>query len=217
MDRNIPYRRRMARVEEVISEVRHHAKCTTSCSHIERMDVNLHTRYVWAPSGGELSASRSGRYMNRKGAVGGRHVPHCLSAWEESLKMIAFWNTAPCSLVEADRRFRWAERSASISTARMEEVRSAETSVYFNKTALYYIPEGYNFHTLLRENLKSYRESLSLLSWIPLKCGILSRDFELERCLSFTVTNPVFEICFLYWVYFRIVSSEYLTACNVEW
>jgi hypothetical protein len=75
MDRDIPYRRRMARVEEVISEVRHHAKCTTSCSHIERMDVNLHTCYVWALSGGELSASRSGRYMNRKGAVGGRHAP----------------------------------------------------------------------------------------------------------------------------------------------
>jgi hypothetical protein len=53
-----------------------------------------------------------------------------------SMKKTAFWNIAPCSLVEADRRFRGA-------IALMEAVRTSETCVYFNNTTRRYNPEGY--------------------------------------------------------------------------
>jgi hypothetical protein len=45
------------------------------------------------------------------------------------LKIIAFWDVAPCSLVEVDRRF--------------------------NEITRRYIPEGSNLPTRRRENLKS--------------------------------------------------------------
>jgi hypothetical protein len=55
------------------------------------------------------------------------------------LKMIAFWDIAPCSLVEVDRRFRGAYC-----------LRHCPDGDYFN-------PEGCNLHTRRRENLKSHR------------------------------------------------------------
>jgi hypothetical protein len=47
------------------------------------------------------------------------------------MKMTAFWDVVPCSLVEVD----------SIITRMMEAVRTAETSVNFNVTTWHYIPE----------------------------------------------------------------------------
>jgi hypothetical protein len=45
-------------------------------------------------------------------------------------------------------------RTASIiKDLMMEAVRTSETSVYFNKTARRYIPEGSNLHIRPRENL----------------------------------------------------------------
>jgi hypothetical protein len=51
--------------------------------------------------------------------------------------MIAFWDVAPCSLVE------------------VAEVHTSEMSVYFNETTWHYIPEGYHIHTCRHENVKS--------------------------------------------------------------
>jgi hypothetical protein len=44
-----------------------------------------------------------------------------------SMKMIAFWDTASCSLIKVDRRFRGA--------LMMEAVRISKTSVYFNEAS----------------------------------------------------------------------------------
>jgi hypothetical protein len=75
------------------------------------------------------------------------------------MKIIAFWDIAPCSLVGVDRRFREV-RSASIIremlALMMVAVRTSETSVYCNETTRRYIPEGYFLHTCRRENLKSH-------------------------------------------------------------
>jgi hypothetical protein len=57
------------------------------------------------------------------------------------LKMIAFWNIAPYSLVEVDRRFRGSYYLHHHVTL-MEAVglRTSETSFYFNETTQRYIP-----------------------------------------------------------------------------
>jgi hypothetical protein len=73
-----------------------------------------------------------------------------------SMKIPAVWNTALCSLVEVDRRFRGAYcRPSSLikAVALMDAVRMSEMSVYFNETtrALYprrmsvIFKEGKNF------------------------------------------------------------------------
>jgi hypothetical protein len=59
-----------------------------------------------------------------------------------SMTMIAFWDIAPCSTVEVDRRFRGV--SCRHQKVTMEAVRTSETSVYFNGTTRRYIPEGYH-------------------------------------------------------------------------
>jgi hypothetical protein len=52
--------------------------------------------------------------------------------------MIAFWDTALCILVEADRRFRGG------IVLIMETVLISETSVYFNKTTRRCISSSYD-------------------------------------------------------------------------
>jgi hypothetical protein len=54
-----------------------------------------------------------------------------------SMKMTAFWNTAPCSLVEVDRRFRGAY---------CLHQGTSETFVYFNETTRSCIPESCPFN-----------------------------------------------------------------------
>jgi hypothetical protein len=56
--------------------------------------------------------------------------------------MTAFWDIAPYSLDEVDRRFRGAYRLHQGDVDGV--VRSSETSVYFNETTRRYIPEGCN-------------------------------------------------------------------------
>jgi hypothetical protein len=51
----------------------------------------------------------------------------------ENEEMAAFWDTAPCSLVEVDRRFRGA------IDLMMELVRTSETPAYFKETTQLYI------------------------------------------------------------------------------
>jgi hypothetical protein len=68
------------------------------------------------------------------------------------MKFKVFWDVAPCSHVEVDRRFRggywiyhnWDE-SSWIIFLMMEAVRTYETSVNFNVTTQWYIPEYYEF------------------------------------------------------------------------
>jgi hypothetical protein len=51
----------------------------------------------------------------------------------------------------------------------MKAVRTSETSVYFNKTARWYIPECCNLHTRRSETLKS-QSSASISQSLSLKC-----------------------------------------------
>jgi hypothetical protein len=53
-----------------------------------------------------------------------------------SMKFRVFWDVAPCSHIEADRRFRGA-----YCRVMMEAVRTSETSVSFTVTTRCYIPE----------------------------------------------------------------------------
>jgi hypothetical protein len=65
-----------------------------------------------------------------------------------SMKMIAFWDIAPCSPVVADHISE--VRTASIIRAMMmmEAVRKSETSVCYNETTRHNIPEDYHLYTV---------------------------------------------------------------------
>jgi hypothetical protein len=63
-----------------------------------------------------------------------------------SVKMRAFWDIAPCSLVGVHR----------FIALMMEAVRTSDTTGYSNETTRRYVPRGYHFHTRCRENLKSH-------------------------------------------------------------
>jgi hypothetical protein len=54
-----------------------------------------------------------------------------------SMKFRIFWDVAPCSHVEVDRRY---------IALMMEAVRTSETSVNFNETTRRYIPEDSKLH-----------------------------------------------------------------------
>jgi hypothetical protein len=71
------------------------------------------------------------------------------------VKITAFWDNAPCSLVEVDQCFGGASIIKDIALM-MEAVRTLETSVHFNETTRRYNPEGCNFYTCHHENLKSH-------------------------------------------------------------
>jgi hypothetical protein len=58
------------------------------------------------------------------------------------MKMTAFWDVAPCSLIAL--------------TA--ETVRTSEKLDYFHETIRRYIPESCLLHTCSHENLKSHKE-----------------------------------------------------------
>jgi hypothetical protein len=65
---------------------------------------------------------------------------------DSTLTMTAFWDVAPCSLVDVGRLCR--VRFASIIALMVE-------AVYFNETTRRYIPEICRLHTRCREDLKS--------------------------------------------------------------
>jgi hypothetical protein len=65
-----------------------------------------------------------------------------------SLKIIAFWDIAPCSLVEVVRHLRGTYRLM------MEAVHTSEMLVYFSETTWCYIPEGYHLHCSQFKKLK---------------------------------------------------------------
>jgi hypothetical protein len=67
-----------------------------------------------------------------------------------SIKFRVFWDVAPCSHNEVDRRFRGA--IALI----MKAVRTSETSINFIVTTRLYIPEDPKLHTRRREKLNSH-------------------------------------------------------------
>jgi hypothetical protein len=69
-------------------------------------------------------------------------------------KFRVFWDIAPCSHVEVDRRF----GGAYCLHHRPDDGRrhTSETSVNFNATTLRYISEDSKLHTRRRENLKSH-------------------------------------------------------------
>jgi hypothetical protein len=76
------------------------------------------------------------------------------------MKVTAYRDIAPCTLVETDRRFRGTYFiirmiMLTIIALMMETVRTIKSSVWFYPTAWRYIPEGCHFHSRCRENLKS--------------------------------------------------------------
>jgi hypothetical protein len=69
-----------------------------------------------------------------------------------------FWDVVPCSLVDANRRFRDACYHISADGA----VSTFEKLISFYETTRHNISQE-RYHTRRRENLKSYKCSLSLL------------------------------------------------------
>jgi hypothetical protein len=73
------------------------------------------------------------------------------------MKFTVFWDVAPCSQVDFDRRFRDAY---CFRHQVMKALRTSETSVNINYTWRY-IPEDSKVHTRRRENLKSHKIQLT--------------------------------------------------------
>jgi hypothetical protein len=65
-----------------------------------------------------------------------------------SVKVAAFWDMAPCSLVEEDGRFRGT--ASIIKTLMMEGVSSSETSFGVYHTTRHNVPEGCHLHPAIR-------------------------------------------------------------------
>jgi hypothetical protein len=63
------------------------------------------------------------------------------------LKVTVFWDDAPCSLVETDRR---------LTALMMKAVSTSEMSVHIYQTTRRNVLEDSHLHTCRRENLKSY-------------------------------------------------------------
>jgi hypothetical protein len=74
-----------------------------------------------------------------------------------SLKFIAFWDTAPRSLIGKTDVSE--VRTASI--IRMDAAWSSETPVYFYETTQRNILEGRHLHTRRRDNMKTRLKSLN--------------------------------------------------------
>jgi hypothetical protein len=61
--------------------------------------------------------------------------------------MTAFWDVAPCSLMEVNRRFRYAHCLQLQIALMMEALRTYETSDNFYEPARRNISESFNLHT----------------------------------------------------------------------
>jgi hypothetical protein len=70
-----------------------------------------------------------------------------------SMKMIAFWDIAPYSLVEVGRRFRGAFCLHHQRALMMEVVHISETSVYINETTRRYIFQKALIFTTTRKHV----------------------------------------------------------------
>jgi hypothetical protein len=73
------------------------------------------------------------------------------------MKLRVFWDIAPCSHVEVDRRFRGAYCLHHQWALMMETVHTSETSVNFNASTKRYIPEDSKLH-MSRRLLQSYEK-----------------------------------------------------------
>jgi hypothetical protein len=116
-------------------------------------------------------------------------------------KMTAFWDVAPCSPVEVDRRVkrrvlppsskRW---SAFVIVLMMEAVCTSETSVCFHETKRRYFSRSC-IHTLRRKNMKSHdRNSLSLYTQ---DFGMFSLTSEITfiQLIINTQKMSLFQLC----------------------
>jgi hypothetical protein len=78
------------------------------------------------------------------------------------MKFRVFWDIAPCSDVEVDRRFRGAYcLNHQGDVLMMEAVRTSETSVNFNVTTRRYIPEDSELPQLKSKNINNFLEIVS--------------------------------------------------------
>jgi hypothetical protein len=66
-----------------------------------------------------------------------------------SMKFRVFWDVAPCSHIELDRRFRGAYCLHHQGGDRIEAVRTPETSVHFNMTTRRYVPGDSKLNNLV--------------------------------------------------------------------
>jgi hypothetical protein len=82
-----------------------------------------------------------------------------------SINMTAFWDVAPCNLVDVDWRF--------ISLI-MVAVRTSEKSVYFNETTRHYIPDICHLYLQLSYAVET----------LPITVAARSRAWVLTACIS---------------------------------
>jgi hypothetical protein len=66
------------------------------------------------------------------------------------MKMTSFWDTAPCSIIDVDQRF----RGVYCIHHQSNEACTFATSIYFNEIALRCILESCHLHTHCCETLK---------------------------------------------------------------
>jgi hypothetical protein len=95
------------------------------------------------------------------------------------VKIRAFWDVAPCSLIGVHRRLKGAYclhhqddeyyimmGTTSIIALMIEAVRTSETSVYSYETTWRYIPEGSNLRVLCYLQANIFRSFVNEASWI---------------------------------------------------
>jgi hypothetical protein len=72
-----------------------------------------------------------------------------------SMKMVGFWDVAPCSLVEVYRRFKVLAASiiSVVIALTMEEAGTSETSANFYQTIRRNIPEHKSSFTIISPNI----------------------------------------------------------------
>jgi hypothetical protein len=98
-----------------------------------------------------------------------------------SIKMTVFWDIAPYSLVETDRRL----SAYCLAALKMEAVSTSEMSVNFYQTTRHN-PEDSHLHTHRRENLEYNQQALLIFFFIqsPLPLSLQNYHTTMYNILS---------------------------------
>jgi hypothetical protein len=121
-----------------------------------------------------------------------------------SMKFRVFWDVAPCSHIEVDRRFRGSfclrHQGIHAITLMMKAVRTSETSVNFNVTTQRYIPKTLQtsfLYTFREITLKSVWWKTNFVTFVYSKETSLV-DFRCCISRKFTMVYNILADCVLH-------------------
>jgi hypothetical protein len=110
--------------------------------------------------------------------------------------MTIFWDIAPCSLVETDRRFRGAYCLHYQNDEMMEAVRTSQKTINFYQTTRRNIPEDSHIHTRRRENLKFHQDFIIYYSIFSSSIENLIKYIQFDRnIISRLILHCLTDVC----------------------